>query len=705
MKKIKIIAAVLVTALFLAGCNNSGTNSSAPVVGDYEFTSNITEDFTFTNIDVDETKETINAFSVMDDNKTALLIAENNSSDENVFAVYENGKEIGRTAVSSSYREICYNAGEKCFYSYNTESRELHIMDEGFGFKGVLASGLEAFEIKNMDVVDNRLYLIAVTKGIMSDDIIFDPKEGYADFGEKVYTVDLSTGELKDIELANVICQSYSNDALFYYACRDGQYSLNVFDREANALKTVKNIDNIGYIYSFAVIGDEMIYLSAEDSRLSKLNLNSGKDTTEAERVLILRNSDFEVYKNSLIYLNRTDMSIVRCGKNGGTATADEKLAQFNGEELVIANHGGLSVFPIDRADLASETGISATVYELPMYDEEIKLKLLAGDSDVDIFIFSSARRTGIDIRRMGCYVPLTDEAILNKREQYFDWIKDYTVSDNGEVWCVPIYASTYATFYVPDNLKALGIEPEELASFDGYFSALEKVKAQDRYKFYGSTLDFADVMNESYNVNHSYFDYDNELYRNMFERIYSGWLIRSNPVEGTDEHPLFNNIAGSEERHDKIKSDNMAFMINSSELFLNKLENPNDWRAMPLLALSSSDGKNPATVEYAIINPFSKKKEAAEAYLGYITENNLEYIKSKSFIFKDRSLYGDYAGATASCFDGLYELFENGAVYELVISIAPGFRRDEIAYQNGEMTLDEYIANLERVSEMSASE
>ncbi|MDE6733248.1 MAG: ABC transporter substrate-binding protein [Oscillospiraceae bacterium] len=707
MKKTKILAVVLALGLILTGCKSdkSGTSGEISTDSGFRFTSNATEDFVFSEIDLDESEGIINAFSVMDDSKTALIIV--SEEGEHYFAVYENGKQIIKTEIPSFYQEMCYNAAEKCFYTYNVQKKQLHIMDADFNFKEVLADNFEISEIKNMDVVDNKLYLIAVENDpydLNVQENALDEETGYYDFGEKVYSIDLSTKKLKDLGIQNVICQSYSNDTLYYYTCRNGHYSLDIFDRETETLKAVRNMDETGYIYSFAIIGEEMIYIDYVNTKLVKLNLNSGNVLFEPGVIYILRNSDFEVYKGSLIILNRDNMSITRCGGNSGLTHVDEKLAQFQGESLVIGTFSSRYV-PINTLALSSECGISASIYEFPMYDDEIKLKLLAGDSDVDIYLFSSGRRTGIDIRKMGCYVPLTDESILSERSQYFDWLADYTVNDNGEIWCVPIYTSSYATFYVPENLEALGIRAEDLATFDGYFSALETVKKQNNYIFYGTTLDFADTMDERYKANYSLFDYNNETYRNMFERIYSDWLIWSDPNEGKAEHPLFNNIMSSPDPFQKLDADNMAFEIDYSTTFYEDISNPNDWRAMPLPTISSLDEKNPIIVDYAIINPFSKKKEAAEAYLGFIAKNNLKFRRDKSFLYKDKALCGDLQSLTGSCFDGLFDMTENGTVFEELIPIGENFRGDVIAYQKGEMTLDEYIAKLERVSEITANE
>lgn len=706
MKKTKILAVALALGMILTGCKSDKSQTGGRISTDsgFEFTANTAEDFVFPEIGLAESEGIINAFAVMDDSKAALIIV--SEEGEHYYAVYENGKQISKTEISSYYQEMCYNVAEECFYTYNAEKKQIHVMDANFNFKEVLADNFEISEIKNMDVVDNKLYLIALENDPYNpyeQQNALNEENGYYDFGEKVYSIDLASKKLEELGVQNVIAQSYSNDTLYYYTCRDGHYSLDVYDRETKTIKAVRNMDEVGYIYTFAIIGEEMIYIDYVNTKLVNLNLNSGKTLFEPGAIYILRNSDFEVYKGSLIILNRDDMSIIRCGGNPGLTHVNERLAQFQGESLVIGD--ATRNVSINTTAIYSECGISASVYEYPMYDDEIKLKLLAGDSDVDIYLFSSLRRTGIDIRKMGCYVPLTDESILSERSQYFDWLADYTVTDNGEIWCVPIYTSSYATFYVPENLEALGIKPEDLATFDGYFSALETVKKQNRYIYYGTTLDFADTMDERYKANYSLFDYNNETYRNMFERIYSGWLIWSDPNEGKAEHPLFNNIMSSPDPFQKLDADNMAFEIAYSTNFYEELCNPNDWCAMPLPTISSLDEKNPIAVEYAIINPFSKKKEAAEAYLGFIAENNLKFRRNKSFLYKDKALCGELQSLTGSCFDGLFEMTENGIVYEALIPIGENFRGDVIAYQKGEMTLDEYIAKLERVSEMTANE
>lgn len=85
-------------------CSRTETDDNVSSINNYEFTANLTEDFVFSEIDVDKSEGIINAFSVMDDSKTALILASEEA--DNYFAVYENGKQISKTEISAFYQEM-----------------------------------------------------------------------------------------------------------------------------------------------------------------------------------------------------------------------------------------------------------------------------------------------------------------------------------------------------------------------------------------------------------------------------------------------------------------------------------------------------------------------------------------------------------------------------------------------------------------------
>lgn len=713
MKKTKITAIILTLSLLFTGCGSrSDTSGDIPAESDFKFTADKAEEFTFSEIDIDENEEGINAFTVMDDNKVAALTFGANDGGECCFVIYENGREIYRKEATWAYQGLCFNAAEKCFYTYDSMEKRLCVMDEEFNLKETLAEELEAADLRNMIVIDNKLYLLAAEKNPFDPTIqveVEDPETGYMNFDEKAYSIDLSTKELENLGIQNVICQSYSNDTLYYFTCRDGHYSLDVYDRETGTLKAVRNMDDVGYTIAFAVIGEEFLYYSVNSAGLRKLNLNTGALTAEAGSIFIIRNSQFQVYRDALIYLDINGMTINKYG----TGAVDElplgSIAKYNGESLVIGYNSAYNA-PVQTGEIVKACGVSASIYEIPMHDDELKLELLSGNSDVDIYIFPSSIRLGRDLRATGGYVPLTDEGIKAAQDKYFDWLADYCVNDNGDIWCVPIYANVDATYYVPDNLEALGVEPEELTTLDGYYSALEKVKSQDKYKFYGTAemLSYS-MLEQNYPANYGWHDYDNDEFKNAFARVYDGFVLWEDPT-GIGSHPLFNNLYISEEwghGQNRVSAENVAFM--NSYNFEDDVERPEDWRAVKLPRVKSSNEKNGALISYAIVNPYSKKKEAAEAYLGYIAESGLKYRteRSFSFLYKDKSMYADAYDTETPYFNDLYSLNENAAICEALVE----FNSDSdvrpwvIEYQRGEITLEEYIANITRVSEIAMNE
>ncbi|MDE6733249.1 MAG: hypothetical protein K2J77_10280 [Oscillospiraceae bacterium] len=707
MKKTKILAVVLALGLILTGCKSDKSRTSGEISTDsgFRFTSNAAEEYSFSELDIDENKDGVNAFAVMDDNKIAALTFPVNDG-EGSFVIYENGKETFRREASVDYQGLCYNAAEKCFYTYNLMEKRLCVMDEEFNLKETLAEGLDAADIRDMIIIDNKLYLLAAEKNPFDPTVqveVKDPETGYMNFDEKAYSIDLASKKLEDLGVQNVICQSYSNGTLYYFTCRDGHYSLDVFDREAKTLKAVRNMDDVGYTIAFAVIGGEFLYYNPSAGVLKKLELNTGALTAEAGSVFIIRNSQFEVYKDALIYLNINGMTISKYGSGAGSELPTGNIAKYNGESLVIGYQSAYEA-PLQTGEINKACGVSASIYECPVYDNELKLELLSGNSDVDIYIFTTGSRLGRDIRSKNGYVPLTDDGIKTAQDKYYDWLADFCVNDNGDIWCVPISADVKVTYYVPDNLTALGIKPEELTTFDGYYSALEKVKAQEKYRYFGTAayLSYA-VLDQNYPVNYGYHDYDSDAFKNAFKRVYDGYVLWEEP-----EHPLFSNKILSDEWQSGqyiLNAESIAFMNDYS--FESSVTRPEDWRAVKLPRVKNADEKSGAFITYAIVNPFSKKKEAAQAYLGYIAENGLRFRTERSFLYKDKLMYCDAFDTETPYFSDMFSICEDAAVCEALVELNSDsdVRPWVVEYQRGEITLEQYIANITRITEMAENE
>ncbi len=715
-------AAVLFLLMMITGCTNSGSNNGTVAIDsdlNYQFNEkDESKKLDFSTIKLENTEKTINSFTIIDEKRTALLIGSTQLEEsaqengKNTFAIYEDGKPVSEKEVSDAYQELCRYAANDSIITYDSENKQLLEMNMDFEKKQVLADKFEAYEIKNMDIVGNKLFILAVMKNPYTEDFMFDPGE-YCDFGEEVWCLDLDTKQMTKLDISNVICQSCSNGTLYFYSCRDDQYTLDIYDPETNKLKTVRDMDDVGYIYTFAIIGNDMYYCNTINGNImTKIELNTGKITSDPDEFTVYRNSDFEVYNNELVTLNRITTTISQVGKleldNDSAEPEQEdastlKLKEFSGETLTLGDLDSRAIYTVvNSGKIKSKTGVGATYYEYPMYDEELKLKLLAGDSDVDIYFFSMSTRIGRDIRNAHCYAPLTDESIIKTRSKYWDWVADYSVNDNGEIWCLPTGAGASAIYYVPENIEKLGIKPDDFRTVEGLLASAKKIADEGSYKTFIHSSDFVQVMERIYNANYGYSSYDNDIYRKLAESIYLGWDNDAYPLDPIAELPGFTNPV----LYYPFGSDSWSWKETTiTDYDPSRFDSPEKFRALPYPAVASADEKDCAEISYAIINPNSTKIEAAQAYLGFIADHGFEYINGSSYMFKDKEMYENDKLYGLPVFDDIYELNKNVTVWEAMAAYDKTYFSNFEEYQRGEITLDEFVARQQHKAEVMMNE
>ncbi len=371
------------------------------------------------------------------------------------------------------------------------------------------------------------------------------------------------------------------------------------------------------------------------------------------------------------------------------------KLKEFSGETLTLGDRN--SEFPmVNTSKVKRKTGVGAVTHQNPQYDEELKEKLLAGDSDVDIYFFYPTSRIGRDIRNAHCYVPLTDESIISARSKYFDWAADYSATDSGDIWCVPLSGGADVLYYVPEHLEQLGIKTEDMRTLDGFFASVNKIADESDYKTFIISGFFVQVMERMYNVNYSYSDYDNDTYRKLAESIYSSWI--HNYYDSFDAYapkaalPNFTFPASIYGIGETILWKDTAVTDHEMSNF----DSPEKFRAMPYPAVVSADEKNTASLIYAVINPNSTKTDAAQAYLGFIADHGLEYVNGSAHIFNDKSMYENDSLYGLPVFDDMYEINRDCVAWEMMAAYDNTFISNFEDYQRGVITLDEYVSRQE---------
>jgi hypothetical protein len=128
--------------------------------------------------------------------------------------------------------------------------------------------------------------------------------------------------------------------------------------------------------------------------------------------------------------------------------------------------------------------------------------------------------------------------------------------------------------------------------------------------------------------------------------------------------------------------------------------DNLEDWRVLPLPRLSEDVQRNYFQCVYAVVNPYSKNKDLAVAFLEAAASDMLSSVNVPVFVLEDLSKYGGHYDMSVPVYRDMYEIFKDGAVVDYT------FDANELHsliddYQAGRLTLDKVVIDLQRKADM----
>lgn len=682
MKK-RCIIVLLSALLLITGCSNAPHNYGGSSY----------EQIAFEGTDTDHG---IQAFTIISDNGIASLeFPMNEDQHDNYFRKYEKNSVVFEKKLSSEerYNNIVFDTKNNCYYAYDPIGKRIRQLDEKFDYLSDIVE-LEAFEVKGMDIAGDFLYVLSTGKDPYDLENITEEKNGYMDFDEKAYRINIKTGNTEELNVKNPICQFYDGNSLYYYTCENGKYEVKKLDDDNAALLPVFEADDIGYIASFVLFGDQFIYSLPTHDNLYLKNLGSGLITSYANGSYCMNGTDMRLYKGNLVFLNRNIMQVEKLylGKAPSAENTDDPM-KFAGEELIV--HGFDQANTILFSEMKKATGISATLYSEMLHDEELMLKMMAGDNDIDIYVLNTAG-IGRSVRKFGAYVPLNDcERINDFFSQCHDYISDYFTNENGDIWAVPLYASTMAVFYSPQDIESLGLNyRDNFEMYSDFLDTLRWMTTQDKFDHYGYMEGIALLLEDKYNVNYSYTDYNTDIFKTLLEKSRSGYTRYT--VSPFFKKPYLHN--GRE-----FTADKTAFWVDNIYEYM-KGSNPLDtWRVFPSPKVVSADDKNPVSLQYAVVNPYSKKIDAAKEYLSALAEDFLHTTNKFSPVYKDIEKYAEDYDINSPAFRDIFDISTNAEVHEMLgINDGKPFLSD---YHDGRITVDEVVREFERRAEIALNE
>ena len=375
-------------------------------------------------------------------------------------------------------------------------------------------------------------------------------------------------------------------------------------------------------------------------------------------------------------------------------------------QDTVAGNDFVTGLGMLDYQAITQETGIRfRSKSYLP---DETKLKMLAGDDDIDIYFVSAGMlHSVIDC---GFYTPIESEIIDNYISSCREFLQE-VASVDGETAFVPVSSGASAILIPKSAIEETGVTAQDIEYLDDFLEFVRNYDG-DRIAYTNSSLlfDYLEYQYEAY-----YCDYDNKeanfetpLYMHIYEEIWGGWQDPRGGIGATIgfEHNLtgdysnnsekalctFGSYSSAENFTDKrLNTDPNVYMTSGSTDFFEK------WRAFPIPKISKEVTSNSASAAFAFINPFSENKDAALYVLETIASDFFRYsgyYTKFSMQFEDKSAYPEYFYPESEIFNDFFSMTKSIAFSDFTFTTK---RTDIDDYQAGKLTLEEAVAEYQR--------
>lgn len=340
---------------------------------------------------------------------------------------------------------------------------------------------------------------------------------------------------------------------------------------------------------------------------------------------------------------------------------------------------------------MAARNGMTVEMTYYPY--ERYTVKLMAGDTDIDIYVLDyAAARNAID---HGIYSPIESETVKAFNDSCFDFIGDLCDVD-GKTAMMPIYSSPTVMFYPKDG----GLDLDRIKYFDDFTEYLTELNNTDFQRQVGiSESNMLFYMKTQYDqylsgIATGKANYDTDTFRNLFT-FFSHNDGSTEPSLGVI-YDTVNDYTSVEKMG--LNSSKMFGTVESYNQFAKKCPDFFDsWRATSLPKLTDEVEATYAYGVFLIVNPNSQHKDEAVRLLEMIADNYSSVIGSASsypFIFKNKDKYGAEYHSDSEVFNDMYEIAQNSFIPS---ADPPSINDLKYDYVDGHITLDELISEYNR--------
>lgn len=669
--------------------------------------------------------EGIESTILVEEESRNVIANENNELNENkqdgVFAV----SDTGDIFISESREKVCrYSKNGVLLHTYEDvrDADALCLLGDNL-FIYTSQDELLRLSIETNEIVTivEQLFISEMQNLVESEGklygIVMANESGQYDLVVK--QIDPINGSVKNIETVEGGIRAIygsSDDVLYYCISRNGSTYLYSYQSEKEESKLVYDITNyleaeqqvMSFVYErglfvYTTLKEEIVVINLEEEKCASVPINgfvtSGKGLTCVKGNVICQPFSQESKESSLQTLYLEDIVL------------EERKAPLSG--TITVRCSDILNGSLDSDAIEKRSGFRTEFITGPTYTDEFLAEVMAGNPDIDVYVFSMNQGVAQSIKEKGVFVPLnSSKAIKEYQEACFSYIADGMETETGDIWMLPIAVSSNCIWYVEDNLEKFKVSTEEFQTMESFFALSKEMKVQlagtDYRAYVDTSLNLMNDWEAEYESVYCDFangtvNYNTKEYRDFFERAWNGWRIYSS----SPQHPymsgsLLDEYTGMYGTHPKFNSDVMIYKwTTSNEQLING--NLEGWRVLPTPKFSEEVQENMVTVMGLVLNPYSEQKELAMAYLEEIAKNPIGvYSKYSSFLFEGINTYSEEYDITLPAVQDLYQLFSNGMIGGMLY---PNYNSVVADYQEGRLSLDEAINALQRETEMWLNE
>lgn len=302
--------------------------------------------------------------------------------------------------------------------------------------------------------------------------------------------------------------------------------------------------------------------------------------------------------------------------------------------------------------------------------EDELTMKLQAGDSDYDFLILDTRHSISRNLKDKKAYAALNE---VDEIDDYFErcnyYIKDVAKNEDGSIWMLPLDIDCPVLMFNEEATKESGMDIEALDTYEKFIDYVYNLPKEDSHyysmPYFMVTEDIVYRYLDLYAFDGKKVVFDTDIMKRYMDIMKK---YDKDECEGTSFSVLPGYMEYSQDEKESInekEETNWLFeMSRSSEIIYDIYYNTKNMehykksnyvvKNLPVLD-DSKDERNAIECTFILVNPESAKKDIVKQYISDICKEITD--KKESIMLKDFDTKGD------PILDSVKELLKDGNI------------------------------------------